>query len=212
MAVSRRDALMLGGAVAAGGAATWWLQARPPAAQRLEMTPVVRTVLGDRGSPHAGAEAPDVTVVVFTDYQCGICKATDPALSRLITDDPGVRVVFKDWPIRGKASTAAARHVLAADRQGGYLALHQAFMTLSGPLDPGRFDAAVAFAGLDDARLQADLAAHGGAIDAQLRGHALQAFSLGLNGTPGYLVGPWLIIGGMDDAALARAVARARRG
>lgn len=212
MALSRRDALILGGALAAGGTASWWLRSRPPPAQRLEMTPVVRAVLGDRGSPHAGSEAPDVTVVVFTDYQCGICKATDPALSRLIVADPKVRVIYKDWPTRGPASDAAARYALAADRQGRYLALHKAFMALKGPLDPMRFQQVVAGAGLDAARLDADLGAHAAAIDAQLRGHALQAFSLGLQGTPAYLVGPYLISGGLDDAALGRAVARARRG
>ncbi|PZQ55147.1 MAG: disulfide bond formation protein DsbA [Phenylobacterium zucineum] len=211
MSVSRRDALVLGGAVAAGGAATWWLQSRPPPARRLEMTPVVRAVLGDRGSPHAGADAPDVAVVVFTDYQCGICKATDGALSRLLAADPGVRVVYKDWPIRGPESDAAARHALAADRQGRYLPLHQALMALTGPLDVVRLDDAARGAGLDMDRLATDLEAHAAAIDAQLRGHALQAFSLGLAGTPAYLVGPYLIEGGLDDAALARAVRRARR-
>jgi protein-disulfide isomerase len=210
MPLSRRDALAVGGALAAGGAVSWWLQRRPPPAQRLEMTPVVRAVLGDRGSPSVGADAPDVTVVVFTDYQCAVCKLTDPALSRLVASDPGVRVIYKDWPVRGPASDAAARHALAADRQGRYLALHRAFMALKGPLDPIRFEAIVAGAGLDRARLDADLQAHGEAIDAQLRGHALQAFSLGLQGTPAYLVGPYLIQGGLDDGALARAVRRAR--
>jgi protein-disulfide isomerase len=212
MAVSRRDALVLGGAVAAGGAATWWLQSRPPPARPLEMTPVVRAVLGDRGSPHAGAEAADVTVVVFTDYQCAVCKATDGALTALLAADPRVRVIFKDWPIRGPASDAAARHALAADRQGRYLDLHRAFMAVRGPLDPPRFEAVVKDSGVDPARLAADLKMHGEAIDAQLRGHALQAFSLGLAGTPAYLVGPYLIQGGLDERALAAAVRRARRG
>lgn len=210
--MNRRQALGLGAAVAAGGVATWFLQTRPPPAQRLEMTPVVRAVLGDRGSPHAGADAPDVTVVVFTDYQCGICKVTDPALTALLADDPKVRVIYKDWPIRGPASDAAARHALAADRQGRYLAVHQAFMAAHGPLDPIRFDEIAGGAGVDVVRLRADLDLHGAAIDAQLRGHALQAFSLGLAGTPAYLVGRYLIQGGLDERALAAAVRRARRG
>ena len=212
MAVSRRDALALGGAVAAGGLATWWLQSAQAPARRLEMTPVVRAVLDDRGSPRAGSTAADVTVVVFTDYQCGICKATDAALSRLAVSDQRAQVIFKDWPIRGPASAAAARQALAAHRQGRYLAFHQALMAASGPLDSMRLDAIAVAAGLDATRLAADLSRHGSAIDAQLRAHALQAFSLGLTGTPAYLVGLDLIEGGLDDDALAGAVRRARRG
>lgn len=211
MAVSRRDTLALGAVIAAGGAATWWLQTRPPSARRLEMTPVVRTVLGDRGSPWVGAATADVTVVVFTDYQCAVCKTTDPALSALLEADPRVRVVYKDWPIRGPASQVAARHALAAHRQDRYLALHQALMALRGPLDPQRLDVVARDAGVDAARLAADLHTHTQSIDAQLRGHAFQAFSLGLSGTPAYLVGPYLIEGGLDERALARAVRRARR-
>jgi protein-disulfide isomerase len=212
MRLGRREVLGLGAALAAGGTASWFLQTRPPPAQRLEMTPVVRAVLGDRGSPHAGAEAPDVTIVLFTDYQCAVCKMTDPALTALLAADPGVRVIYKDWPIRGQVSEAAARHALAADRQGRYLALHQALMAVRGPLDPERLDAVVRGAGVDADRLRADLKSHRAAIDAQLRGHAMQAFSLGLQGTPAYLVGPYLIQGGLDERALARAVRRARRG
>lgn len=212
MHLGRREVLGLGAALAAGGTASWFLQTRPPPAQRLEMTPVVRAVLGDRGSPHAGAEAPDVTIVLFTDYQCAVCKLTDPALTALLAADPGVRVIYKDWPIRGQVSEVAARYALAADRQGRYLALHQALMAVRGPLDPERLDAVVRGAGVDADRLRADLKSHGAAIDAQLRGHAMQAFSLGLQGTPAYLVGPYLIQGGLDERALARAVRRARRG
>lgn len=211
MGIGRREALGLGAALVAGGAATWWLQSRPPPARPLTLTPVVRAVLGDRGSPHAGAEAPDVTVVVFTDYQCAICKMTDPALTAVLAQDPKVRVVYKDWPIRGPESQAAARHALAADRQGRYLPFHQALMAASGPLPTDRLDVLAAEAGVDVARLHADLEAHGPAIDAQLKGHAMQAFSLGLAGTPSYLVGLFLIEGGLDEAALVRAIRRARR-
>lgn len=211
MRIDRRQALGLGAALAAGAAATYLLQNQPPPARRLSLTPVVRTVLGDRGSPHAGSAAPDVTVVVFTDYLCGICKQTDPALSRLLASDPKVRVIYKDWPIRGPDSEAAARHALAAARQGRYLDLHRALMEARGPLDPARLDLIAGEAGLDVSRLHADLEAHGAAIDAQLRGHAFQAFSLGLAGTPSYLVGPYLVEGGLDDRALAHAVRRARK-
>ena len=80
----------------------------------LGLVAVVAAVLDDPGSPRAGPPGADVTIVVFTDYLCPICKATDPALARLQAADPRVRVVYKDWPIRGPVSELAARTALAA--------------------------------------------------------------------------------------------------
>lgn len=198
-------------AIIAGAAATWLLQTLPKPAQALADTPVVADVLNDPGSPRAGAVDADVTIVVFTDYRCGICQATDPALERLLARDSGVRVIFKDWPIRGPDSKVAAHAALAADRQGHYRAFHAALMASRGPLDPPRIDQIAAGAGLDVARLRRDQIAHAAAIDAQLARHGLQAFGLGLEGTPAYLVGPFLIQGGLDDDQLTAAVRRARR-
>jgi protein-disulfide isomerase len=66
-------------------------------------------------------------------------------------------------------------------------------------------------AGVDWPRLVAEEQAAGPALEAQLGRHALQAFSLGLEGTPAYLVGPYLIAGGLDARRLAQAVRRARK-
>jgi protein-disulfide isomerase len=203
--------LSLALAVAAGLAGYLLLHNGPPPDQRLELTPVVAQVLGDPGSPVSGPAAADVTVVIFTDYQCPVCKRTDPALGRFLAKDPKVRVVWKDWPIRGPASDLAARTALAADRQGRYLQVHDALMAARGQLTAPRIADIAARAGADPQRLAADLQADARAIDAQVSRHKLQAFSLGLQGTPAYLVGPYLIQGGLDDRALAAAVRRARR-
>ena len=203
--------LSLAFAVAAGLAAYVWLQASPPAAQQLQLTPVVADVLDDPGSPAAGPADADVTVVLFTDYQCAVCKRTDSAVSRLLASDPKVRVIWKDWPIRGPYSDLAARTALAADRQGRYRQVHDALMAARGQLTAPRIADLAAQAGADPVRLAADLRSEARAIDAQLGRHRRQAFSLGLQGTPAYLVGPYLIQGGLDDRALAAAVRRARR-
>jgi protein-disulfide isomerase len=152
-----------------------------------------------------------VTIVVFTDYQCPVCRADDPALERLLRTDPKVRVIFKDWPIFGVRSKFAARAALAADRQGGYLALHRALMTSSAPLSADEVRRLAIGAGLDGAQLAKDEALHGGEIDTELARQATQAWTLGLQGTPDYLVGPYLYQGGLDDRHLAQAVARARK-
>lgn len=205
LSLARRPRLMLALAVVAGAAASLFLRGLPEDGRRLTLTPVVAGVLADPGSPAAGAARPQVTVVVFTDYQCPICKATDPALDRLLAADPTVRVVWKDWPIRGPQSDLAARTALAAHAQGRYRQVHAALMAARGPLGPERIAAIARTAGADPG-----LAATA-AIDAQLDRHAAQAFGLGLQGTPAYLVGPYLLEGGLDDRRLRHAVEKARK-
>lgn len=182
-----------------------------PPRLKVGRTPVVEAVLADPGSPSVGPTAADVTIVVFTDYQCPICRGTDGALDRVRRTDRGVRVIYKDWPILGEASRFAARVALAADRQGRYLAVHNALMQTRRPLDREGVRQVVTQAGLDWPRVEADLRLHGPDIDAQLARHEGQAWSLGIEGTPAYLVGPFLARGGLDEGALKAAIAAARR-
>ena len=130
---------------------------------------------------------------------------------RLLARDPKVRVIFKDWPVFGAGSHAAARAAIAAHRQGRYLAFHAALMEARGRLNDDRIRKIATSVSVDGPRLQADLAARSAELDAQIARHASQAWSLGLQGTPGYLVGPYLIPGGLDDHQLKVAVRRARK-
>lgn len=203
--------MSLGLLAAVGVGVSVGLRRMPRNGRTVSLTPVVQAVLSDAGSPAVGAASPDVTIVVFTDYQCPICKATDPALEALLASDPGVRVIYKDWPIFGETSWAAARLALTAARQGAYLPLHRALMAAPGRLDPPGLERAARSAAFDWDRLTAAEKAARDSLDAQLDRHGLQAFSLGLQGTPAYLVGAQLIKGGLDARHLAQAVRRARR-
>lgn len=197
--------------LAAGLLASAALRTLPAKPVTLTLSPVVRAVVEDPGAPAIGAQSPEVTIIVFTDYQCGICKRTDPALERLVAADRGVRVVYKIWPILGERSQYAGAVALAAQRQGLFGPAHRALMDHRGVLDPAAVRRAAERAGVDWSRLERDLAAEHEAIAARLSTHGGQAWTLGLSGTPGYVVGAHLYQGGLEDRALGRAVAAARR-
>ena len=46
-----------------------------------------------------GAAKPEVTLVEFFDYACPYCKASNPAIDRLLQEDKGLRVVYRELPI-----------------------------------------------------------------------------------------------------------------
>ena len=209
--ISRRPRVTPVAAVLIGLGVSVALRALPPPPTEVGRTPVLQAVLDDAASPSAGPVSAALTVVVFTDYQCPICRATDPALDKVRQQRPDVRFIYKDWPIFGLRSQYAARVALAADRQGRYVVVHNALMQSPGLLDDDAVRRAAIGAGVDWPRLEADLARHGTAHDAQLKRHAFEAWSLGLEGTPGYVVGTDLYRGGLGELGLKRAIAHANR-
>mgnify|MGYP000488164314 CR=1 FL=1 len=66
-----------------------------------------------------------VTLVEFTDYACGYCRASVPEVEALIAANPDLKVVIREWPIF-EGSDVASRMALAAGLQGKYAAFHDA--------------------------------------------------------------------------------------
>src|SRR3546814_17888755 len=68
-----------------------------------------------------GAMDGDVVLVEFFDYACGYCKASLPAIDRLLSEDNGLKVVYREIPIltdvRGKVRRA--RLVKHTQRKNG---------------------------------------------------------------------------------------------
>jgi protein-disulfide isomerase len=132
-----------------------------------------------------------------------------PVVAELIRRDPGVRVVFKDFPILGPASTLGARAMLAAHRQGGYVRLYQTLMTGGPTIDDAALRAAAVRAGLDAERMLRDMAAPD--IMSRINANLALGRRLDVQGTPAYVIGDQLLPGAVDLPALMAAVAEARR-
>ncbi len=166
-----------------------------------------------RTDPVAPAVAPkgaDVTIVLFSDYNCPYCRKVHPALQALLREDPKVRLLYRDWPIFGGASTEAARAAIAAEFQGRHAAFNDALMASQGKLDSAGIRAAANRAGVDWARLQKDMMARRQDIDAALGRSDRYARMLRLSGTPGLLIGPYLLPGAVGVAELRKVVAAVR--
>lgn len=66
-------------------------------------------IQNDPVAPTVNPKGADVTLVMFTDYQCPFCRKVHPVLEQLQRDDPKVKIVYRDWPIFGAGSEEAAR-------------------------------------------------------------------------------------------------------
>ncbi|KWV45589.1 disulfide bond formation protein DsbA [Bradyrhizobium macuxiense] len=168
-------------------------------------------ILHDPAAPTTGNPKGDLTIVVFFDYNCPYCKQSEPELQRLVKTDGKIRLVYKDWPILTEASIKGAQWALAAKYQDRYDDAHFAMMGIPGPKIPAeRMREAIAKSGVDMDRLDADLQTHAGEITTLLRRNLAQADSLGLMGTPAYIVGQYRVTSALNYEGFKRVAADAR--
>lgn len=172
-------------------------------AQPTVITPAGKaSILAAPATPFAGAPKGAVTVVEYFDVNCPYCKPMAPEIDQLISTTPGVRVLYKDWPIFGGVSVYAARAGLAARWQNRYLQAHTELMRAPGRLaSEAQVRDRLKAASVDLPRLDRDLVAHAAEINAILARNDAEAKRLAFQGTPGFVVGNFVVPGGMklDD-------------
>ncbi|MGN6155159.1 MAG: DsbA family protein [Sphingomicrobium sp.] len=144
----------------------------------------------------------DVTVVYFVDYQCPVCKAHTDEYAKVFREEPKVRVIYRDTPIFGAQSEAAARLAIASQFQGKHEAFHLALMHTKGRLTDAAIRQAATKAGVNWAQLQKDLAARKAQIDAQIALNMRLSEAAGISGTPAFIIGDKLADGAYDYAGL----------
>jgi protein-disulfide isomerase len=168
-----------------------------------------RTLLErDLNAPVIGNLKGDVTVVEFFDYNCPYCKRAWSELNTVMAQDPGVRVVLREWPILGEASVYATRASLAARKQGRYVEFHNALMASKGRAQPASVMAIAKSVGLNTAQLEADMKSP--EIDEHIETSMQLARSLNFSGTPAYIIGDALAPGMVAAAELKNMIAQAR--
>jgi protein-disulfide isomerase len=166
-------------------------------------------VFNDPGTPVLGNPSGDVSVVEYFDYHCPYCKVVAPDLMRLIEEDPGVRLVLKDYPILSEDSVAAAKAALAAAKQGRYREMHEALMAYNGSFTRSAIEEIATGVNVDPTRLFADMDSP--EIQAQIQRHLDQGKGLGMRGTPGFIFGRKQVPGAISLDDMRKLVAEARR-
>lgn len=164
----------------------------------------------DPDAPRYAPPGYDFTIVEYLDYQCPACREAHATLRQLMAEDKKVRIIFRDIPVFGPASEKAARIAIAAKYQNKYLAVHQALLQASRPLDDKKIEAAVLKAGADWDRLQADLKRHSADIKDLIERNMVQAEMLRFNGTPGFIIGGTLGFGAVKIGPIKEVIAKTR--
>ncbi|HEX5542000.1 MAG TPA: DsbA family protein [Micromonospora sp.] len=178
--------------------------------------PLVRRQDGD---PLAlGRVDAPVVIIEYADFQCMFCarfaKETGPRLKAEYVERGLVRIEWRDLPILGPESEAAAAAARAAAAQGRFWEYHDALYAEerrvnSGALNDAALRAIAADLDLDLDRFDVDRASD--ITRAGLDRDEREAVSLGITGTPAFIVADTPIVGAQPyevfqqiiDAALA---------
>jgi protein-disulfide isomerase len=185
-------------------------QAEEEERQRMNTRLLAKDLNHDPGSPVAGNEQGDVTLVEFFDYRCTYCKAVSARLRTLIEEDKNLRFVFKEFPILGKESALAARAALAAHQQGKYMDFHFALMTVRSGLTERVVMEVAERVGLDTDKLRSDMAVP--EIDAVFKRNRELADQLGIKGTPAFVIGDKVIPGVVEITEIKALIEKEREG
>jgi protein-disulfide isomerase len=182
----------------------------PEAMDRLREREAAKVVSANRSAletPFAGAWAGaadgDVVLVEFFDYACGYCRKSNEDIDRLLSEDPKLKVVWREWPVLGPDSEAAARASLAAAQAGRFKPFYDSLFAAGRPTADavGKARSAVGLAG--------DLPA--AAADQELSRNFKLAQSLQATGTPTFVVGDQIFQGAVGYEALRDAIREARQ-
>ena len=156
------------------------------------------------GSSWRGAAKPDVTLVEFFDYACPYCKASNPYVDRLLKEDGGLRVVYRELPILGPDSLTAARLSLQASGSGRFAQFHDTLWAAGRPA-PETIAKAAQAAGISPVPQKIP------AVEVELRRNYELAGRLGATGTPLFVVGNRVMNGAVGYETLKQAIAAARK-
>jgi protein-disulfide isomerase len=177
----------------------------------------VNALFHTKNDPLAGNPKGKVTMVEFFDYTCGHCAAMAPVLAAVVKNNPDLRVVFKELPIRGPVSEFASRAALAAERQHQYVAFNHALLTSRQALTPELILRIAKRVGLNKAQLEKDM--NSKAIRNQINANLSLAGALDVNGTPTFFIGKTnarsnkeviMVMGEMSQSQLDDAIRQAR--
>ena len=171
------------------------------------------------GDPTAlGKVDAPVVMVAFSDFQCPFCgkfaRDTEPVLVRKYVDKGVLRIEWRDFPYLGPESKLAARAARAAALQHRFWQFHDALYARQLPPNSGKLTSAYLRSvatriGLDVGRFTKDM---NGPLVAKLVQHDFnEGLSIGVSGTPAFLVNGRPVMGAMPLAYFERVIEQARR-
>ncbi|KIF03770.1 DSBA oxidoreductase [Streptomyces sp. RSD-27] len=186
----------------------------PETGAAAELKALARRESGDKLA--VGRTDAPVVLIEYSDFKCGYCakfaRDTEPELVKKYVEDGTLRIEWRNFPIFGAESEAAAKAAWAAGQQDRFTAFHAAAYA-EGAKAKGfgeeRLVELAREAGVPDLeRFKADMTGEQAA--AALRRDREEGYRIGVQSTPSFLVNGRPLAGAQPFEAFATAIDRAK--
>ncbi len=169
-------------------------------------------LFNDKNSPSYAPKGYNVTIVEFFDYNCGYCKKSNEIIESLLKLDSKIRIVYKEFPILGASSEEISTIALAVNiaDPSSYKKFHDALME-SGANTKEDVMKIANNNGVNVAKVESILKSHKDKIASMINANRLLGSSIGINGTPGFVIGEELIPGAASLESLQQKIAEQRK-
>jgi len=153
-----------------------------------------------------------ITVIEFFDYNCGYCKHVAKIVDKVAKEDKNVRFIFKELPILGESSRTAAKAAVAVSiiAPSKYMDFHNALME-NGARSEDDIKNAAKKAGVSYSTIEKTLKSKSSEIEQALNTNLSLASSVGINGTPAFIVGEEFVPGALDYDTLKELIKKAKK-
>lgn len=162
-----------------------------------------------KDSPARGSAAYKLVLFEFSDFQCPFCARASAGVREFVDAHADeVTLVYKHLPLGDMHPEAinAARAAWAAQQQGRFWEYHDALFAHQGELSEALYLSLATQLKIDRTRFERDRASP--AANAAIQRDVLLAQSLGVNGTPFFLLGREPLAGALPATAFEQALAR----
>jgi protein-disulfide isomerase len=157
-------------------------------------------LLYSKNTPFIGNEKGKAIAVVFMDPLCGACRSFHKVLESYLGEKKNFKILIKEYPIFGEKSEMLVRANLAAMKQGKYEEFSQAILKTSGEVSIRQLMGIATALNMNSDQLHQDMSSP--EMDKALNETKKLASSENLNitGTPTFIVGDVLFVGGVDKS------------
>ncbi|MEP5153737.1 DsbA family protein [Planktotalea sp.] len=138
----------------------------------------------------------DITIIEFIDYRCGYCRKAHDEVAELLSSDGNIRLIVKEFPILGEASSASSRFAIATKQVAGsdaYKAVHDALITFGGEPSAPALSRLAEGLGLDADAILAQMGSDD--VTREITETRALAQRLQIRGTPTFVMGDRLVRG-----------------
>ena len=175
------------------------LQRRRDAAAQLAQTKAIEDsadlIFNSKHEVVLGNPEGKVTLVEFFDYNCTYCRRAEADIKKLLSDDPNLRLVLRQFPVLGPGSVEAAKVAVALQMTAPdkYSEFHDAMLEEPGQTNGDKALAVAASIGLDPAVLKVRVDSD--EVKQTINESYDLAGKLNLTGTPSFVTHKEVIVG-----------------